>query len=349
MLEIPHLKHGAKMNNIYNNNKNQQKVEKNVQHEIKTNNSNESIHLSLILASNIFIPRSKGYPIDQTINGFLKRTDGERISYRTPPLDLLTDFPLFSIVISKYQREKASKFILTEYEIYKALGRDKETITSTGYCTRFKKLKESEITIEVKTKGIIKKYATNLIIDFDWDEEGECFIFQMNDMFLSFFIEGAQYERIYADKYKSLGSGYAKALYLYFETMKFKNNLWAKFNENTKLKERFGNNIKRNADKNSKLKKALLDLKQKDIIFEYFSYKSKNDGEQICKVYRDGDSFVFDSERRDKKKNDEQFIDTELRNKDKRNKEIRDKRHHEKNDTSNQKGLRQQLEEDHPF
>jgi len=338
MLEIAHLKHGDKMNSIYNNNKNQQKVEKNVQHNIKTNNYNESIHLSLILASNIFIPRSKGYPIDQTISGFLERTKDETISYRTPPLDLLTHFPLFSIVISKYQREKTSSFILSENEIYNALDRSREVVKSRGYCTRFNKLKESEITIEIEINGEIKKYTTNLILDFDWDEEDECFIFQMNEIFLSFFIEGAQYERIYADKYLSLGSGYAKALYLYFETMKFKNNLWAKFNENTKLKERFGNNIKRNADKNNKLKDALINLKQEDVIFEYFRYKSKNEKEPICKVYRDGDSFIRDCEIRDKKKHDKEIL-----RKKSHYKKIRDKKMQERDYAKHQKETNQRI------
>lgn len=342
MLEIAHLKYGAKMNNIYNNNKNQQKVEKNIQHKIKTNDSNESIHLSLILASNIFIPRSKGYPINQTINGFLKRTNDEKITYCTPPLDLLTDFPLFSIVISKYQREKTSSFILSENEIYNALGRDRELVKSRGYCTRFNKLKESEITIEIKNNGEIKEYTTNLILDFDWDEEDECFIFQMNEIFLSFFIE-AQYERIYADKFKSLGSGYAKALYLYFETMKFKNNLWVKFNENKKLIERFGNNLALKSDKNRKLKEALIKLKQEDVIFEYFRYKSKDDKEPMCKIYRDGESFVFDCDIRDKKKRDKELLDKELLNKKEYYKKIRDKKMQERNNEKQQKESNQRI------
>jgi hypothetical protein len=331
------------MHNIYNNNKNQQKLEKNTQKKIRTNNSNESIHLSLVLASEIFIPRAKGYPIDEIVTGELKRTESEHISYRTPPLDILTDFPLFSIVVSKFQREKTSSFILTEYEIYNALGRNREQTTSKGYSTCFDKLKESEINLEIKTEGQIKNYKTNLIMDWDWDSKGKCFMFQMNEIFLDFYIEGAQYERIYADKYKSINSGYAKALYLYLETMKFKNNLWVKFNENEKLKKRFGNNIKRNADKNRKLKEALLILKREDVIFEYFSYKSKVDGQRICKIYRDGDSFIHDSKIRDQKKHDKEVLDKEMRNKDSRNKKIRDKNMHERNYTEHQKKLRQRI------
>tara|TARA_B110000211_G_C14032551_1_gene532886 strand:- start:276 stop:1304 length:1029 start_codon:yes stop_codon:yes gene_type:complete len=297
------------MNSIYNNNKSQQKNIEN-KNRIRTNSYNESIHLSLILASNIFIPRTKGYGTNVIVNSFHKRTDFERISCITPPLDTARDFPLFSIVVSKFQREKTSSFILTEFEIYKALDIKREKIITEGfYENNFKKLKDSEVTLMETNKNgeVIKSYSTSLIIDFDWDSEAECFMFQMDNIFLEFFIEEFQYERIYADKFKSLKNGHAKALYLYLETMKFKNQRWVSFNEDTQFKERFCKNINRNADKNSSLKRALERLKAKGMIYEYLRYKSQNENNPLCKIYRDKESFDFDTLDRNKEKIQENF------------------------------------------
>ena len=306
------------MNSIYNNNKSQQKnIES--KNRIKTNSPNESIHLSLILASDMFIPRVKGYDTDKIITSQLKeRIYKEFISYSCPPLDVARDFPLFSIIVSKFQRTRESSFILTEFEIYKALGIKREKIISESFCNNFKKLKKSEIKIEIKNKEITKLYEASLIIDFDWDSEEKCFMFQMNDIFLEFFIEDAQYERIYADKFKSLKSGYSKVLYLFLETMKFKYQRSTVFNEDSQLKERFGNNIKRNADKNAKLKSALKQLKEQGIVYEYSRFKSQNENNPLCKIYRDKESFDLDNIDANKEKIKENYalLEAEKRIKD---------------------------------
>jgi len=310
MLEIPHLTNGVNMKYIYNNIKDQQKNH----NKIRTNGTNESIHLSPILASRMFIPRVKGYDTDIVVNDSDRRTNNETISYSSPPLDLARDFPLFSIVVSKLQRSRTSSFILTEFEIYKALDIKREKIISESFCNNFNKLKNSNIKINIENENneIIKSYSTNLVIDWDWDSEEKCFMFQMNDIFLEFFIEETHYERIYADKFKSLKNGHAKALYLYLETMKFKNQRSTNFNEDSQLKKRYGKNIKRNADKNSKLKPALEKLKEQGVIYEYFRYKSKNENYSMCKIYRNEESFVLDNAESNKEMYAEKFARLEV-------------------------------------
>lgn len=293
--------------------------------KIQTNCPNESIHLSLVIASTLFLQRPKPYKEDIIEEGLLKRTDYEKISFTSQSLDLYWDFPLFSIVVSKFQREKTNSFLLNEFEIYTSIKTPKDRIPLKRLRKKFDKLKNSEITIEITNNGETEIYTANLIEDWKWDDKEKYFMFQMNDIFSSFFIKNAQYERIYADKYKSLGKGYASGLYLYLETMKFKNNRWVKFNEKKKLLKRFGNNIKGNSARNRKLSEALETLKKKDVIYEYFRFKSKIDGYPICKIYRDKDSFILDYAERNKEKIKENYALLE----DENMKRIKDHNEHE--------------------
>lgn len=275
--------------------------------KIQTNCPNESIHLSLVIASTIFLQRPKGYTEDIIESGELERTNNETIYFNSQSLDLFWDFPLFSIIVSKFQRKKTNSFLLNEFEIYKSIQTPKDTLKPKKLREKFDKLKNSEITIEIKKGGNKEVYRASLIEDWKWDDKSKAFIFQMNDIFSSFFIKNAQYERIYADKFKSLGKGYASGLYLYLETMKFKYNRWVKFNENGKILERFGNNLKGTSARNKKFKIALNRLKDNEVIYEYFRYKSKIDGQPICKIYRDKESFDNDNLDRNKNKIEENY------------------------------------------
>lgn len=266
----------------------------NNKNQINSNSSNESIHLSLILASNIFLQRPNGYDQNIIEKGFLKRTVGENISFRTHSLDLLWDFRIFSIIISKFQRQRDSSFVLYEEEIYKSLKTKKSVLPLDSLCSRLDKLRKSTVNITIGSGDDQDKYDAPLVVDWDRDDVEKCFMLQVAPIFSKFYIKNAQYERIYLDTFKSLKGCYARALYLLLATLKFKHSRSIRLDEKDKLIRRFGTNISGNSSKNIKLVRALESLKNVGVIYEYKRYKSPNNGRSICQIYRDRDSFRAD-------------------------------------------------------
>ncbi len=282
----------------------------NNKNQISSNSTNESIHLSLILASNIFLQRPNGYDQNIMEKGFLKRTVGENISFRTQSLDLLWDFRIFSIIISKFQRQRDSSFVLYEEEIYKSLKTKKSVLPLDSLCTRLDKLKKSTVNITIGAGDDQDKYDAPLVVDWDRDDVERCFMFQLAPIFSKFYIKKAQYERIYLDTFKSLKGCYARALYLLLATLKFKHSRSVRFDEKDKLIRRFGDNISGNSSRNYKLVKALDSLKSVGVIYEYERYTSADTGRSICQIYLDEYKYKADKNDKAETADEENFLDS---------------------------------------
>ncbi len=285
----------------------------NNKNEINTNSTNESIHLSLILASNIFIQRPKGYDQNIIEKGFFKRTIKENITFKSQSLDLFWDFRIFSIIISKFQRQQDSSFVIYDKEIYKYLDTRKSVLPIDSMCFRLTKLKNTTVNLTIGNDANQVSYDAPLIVEWARDEVEKCFMFQVAPIFSKFHIKNAQYERIYLNTFMSLNGCYARGLYLLLATLKFKNSTSVRFDEKDKLIRRFGTNISGNSSRNYKLVKALESLKSIGVIYEYDRYNSTDTGRSICQIYIDEHKYKAEKNDKVEVDDEENFLDSIMR------------------------------------
>jgi len=248
----------------------------------------ESLQLSSLIFAPIFMPRKTGYSKskeEDKLKFTLSRTKYEEISYDGYPLDLAEDFPLFSVLVSHVQKHNNVEVVMTENEIFKALNKAKRETNRNSLEAKIDKFKKCNIKIERfddennKTRYI----NTSLVLEADWKRDEGVISFTLSKHFLPANSEETDFELIDLRFYKEFKKEYEKAAFLYLETKKFKKQKTVHLNVNDFVL-RVAPNLKKNKEKNRKLKTALESLKEKGYINTYKFYSSTVQGIKMVSI-----------------------------------------------------------------
>ena len=85
--------------------------------KIYINYVTESLQLSSLIFSPIFMPSARKEKVKKFIDIKIERTEYEHLVYRGEELNLSFDFELFAAVIGKAQKEQSTEIELTEREL----------------------------------------------------------------------------------------------------------------------------------------------------------------------------------------------------------------------------------------
>ena len=148
-------------------------------------------------------------------------------------------------------------------------------------------MQKSHILIEhIGEKGVKSKIVnTSLILKSKWDRVARRIYFIVDPEFWSLELKSASKELINLQHFNIIKTGYAKALFLFLETKKFKNQKSIQFRKQD-LIDRFSINIKSNKEKNRELKNALGALCNASYLSKYSFYKSSIKHIQMVEIKR---------------------------------------------------------------
>jgi hypothetical protein len=270
-----------------------ERIEKKEQ-KLYVNELTESLQLSSLIFAPIFMPRRNGYKLkneNENEKEFesvtFKRTENETITYTGDHLDIATDFPLFSILVSHVQMQQKTHISLSEAELFKALKKQRRTSAIADLEARLEKLRDCKIHIQYMDDAgkTIRHIKTQLVLESDWDQKSKKINLGMSEHFMSLDLKYNDKEKIDLSIYNKIKSGYGKTLFLYLETKKFKNQVSVKI-KTEDLISRFAANIKTNKEKNRELKKALNELRESHYIMDFAFFKSKIQHIPMVNIFR---------------------------------------------------------------
>lgn len=252
------------------------------------NQLTESLQLSSLIFAPIFMPRKNGYkPKSDNHSITIKRTENETITYTGENLDIATDFPLFSIIISHAQMKQKNEVSLSEAELFSAIIKQRRKSTIDILEDKLEKMQKSHICIEhIDEKGVKSKIVnTSLILKSKWDRAARRIYFIIDPEFWSLELKSASKELINLQHFNIIKTGYAKALFLFLETKKFKNQKSIQFRKQD-LIDRFSTNITSEKEKNRELKNALEALCDASYLLKFSFYKSSVQHIQMVEIKR---------------------------------------------------------------
>ena len=256
-------------------------------------------HKSLQLASLIHAPvfATMGYKNkeedSQIIQYDLNRTKNERIVYKGLKLDVANDFPLFAIFISKYQQSKNFTIKLTEKELFDALEistKRRDKAKKDVLEARLDRLRFCNVDLYYYESNRendldwVDKKSFPLFALMRWNREMKTIEVKLSSEIGNISTNSFSKELIDLTKLRRLRTQYAKSIYLYLQTRKFKNQGNAVYHNIDQMLERFGKSHMVKKEKKRKLKLAMEHLKTVGFIKNYEFIKSKYNIEK-CKVY----------------------------------------------------------------
>ena len=237
----------------------------------------ESLQLSSLLFAPIFTPRKTGYSteLEDKTKIIVKRTQKEEITFEGFPLDLIEDFPLFSVLIGEAQKQNKYEVEISEKQLFLALNKAKCESNRLSLEARIEKLKNSNIKIEhYDDAGHKSRYfSTNLIFELDWQRETETIKYVLSKHFLQDHSSDTSFEHIDLRLYKDFKSQYERAFFLYLETKKYRKQKSVDIRVD-ELFNRITPNVSKNKEKMRKLKVVLQSMKDKGYIRSYEFYDS---------------------------------------------------------------------------
>ncbi|MCI2964734.1 hypothetical protein MO387_16795 [Shewanella sp. N2AIL] len=233
----------------------------------KIKKSTESMQLSSIIHAPIFA--TSNYNVEEKsrklVSYEVSRTKYERIIYNGLELNASDDFPLFAIIVSKYQQSKKFSITLTDKELFEALKLSKASRTEAKrkvLVKRIKRLEFCHVELFYYKSGCddVDKYSTRLSFPlfestfYDTDTK-EIKIELSRKLGVIATAEFSE-ELIDLTVYYKIKTQYAKAVYLFLQTKKFKNQSCF-YVDLHKFLERFGHSNMETREKKRKLKIAL--------------------------------------------------------------------------------------------
>jgi hypothetical protein len=254
----------------------------------------QSFQLSSLIHAPIFVPTSsKNCFSKEFIEVCIDRTKDERIKFRGLQLDLSYDFQLFSIVVSRLQQTDNVNITLTEKELFKALGlpaKKKEKSKKDILELRFKKLLDCKIELDEfgicpisGMRGTVNWLCFNLLNSIQWNRSLGIIFIEVNKHLRLIRTEDFHQELININKLNKIKTQYARALYLYLQTKKFRNQI-AVDHRLDQLITRFNTPNMLLKEQKRKVKVSLQELKEKRFIADFYFYKSKVQEIDMCKI-----------------------------------------------------------------
>ncbi|TVP08474.1 hypothetical protein [Shewanella algae] len=260
---------------------------------MKIKKNTQSMQLSSILHSPIF--STSNYKIEaqeRTLVSYqISRTKNERIIYNGLELNTSDDFPLFAIIMSKYQQTKNFKVVLYENDLFDALRISLDARKKTKKEVIRKRLKRLEMcNIELlyydeSNSHEIDSFTTRLSFSlfestFYDLKSGEITV-NLNGRIGDVATADFSKELIDLTVFYKIKTQYAKATYLFLQTKKFKKQKYFYLSLDEMI-ERFGHSKMVKREKKRKLKIALEQLVTLNHIgdFEFL----KDDGVEKVKI-----------------------------------------------------------------
>lgn len=257
-------------------------------------------HKSLQLACLIHAPifstmgyKNKGED-SKIIQYEINRTKNERIIYKGLKLDVTNDFPLFAIFISKYQQSKNFSIKLTEKELFDALElstKRRDNAKKDVLEARLDRLRFCNVDLyyydnhRENDSDWVDKKSFPLFVLMDWDRKMKTIEVKLHSQMGNISTVSFSKELIDLTKLRRLKTQYAKSIYLYLQTRKFKNQGNAVYHNIDQMLDRFGKSNMVKKEKKRKLKLAMEHLKTVGFIKGYEFLKLPSNIEK-CKIYK---------------------------------------------------------------
>ena len=257
-------------------------------------------HKSFQLASLIHAPifATMGYKNKEedskTIQYETNRTKNERIVYKGLKLDVANDFPLFAIFISKYQQSKKFTIKLTEKEFFDALElptKRRDNAKKAVLEARLNRFRFCNVDLyyyenhRINDSDWVDTRSFPLFVLMDWNREIKTIEVKLHSQIGNIATVSFSKELIDLSKLRQLKTQYAKSIYLYLQTRKFKKQKKAVYHDIDQMLERFGKSNMLKKEKKRKLKLAMEHLKTVGFIKKYEFIKLPSNIEK-CVVYK---------------------------------------------------------------
>lgn len=236
----------------------------------KIKKSTESMQLSSIIHAPIFA--TSNYKVEEKsrelVSYEVSRTKYERIIYNGLELNASDDFPIFAIIISKYQQSKKFSITLTVKELFEALKLSKASRTEAKrkvLVKRIKRLEFCHVELFYYRDGCddVDQYTTRLSFPLFqstfYDTDTKEIKIELSRKLGTIATADFSEELIDLTVYYKIKTQYAKAVYLYLQTKKFKRQSYF-YVDLYKFLERFGHSKMEAREKKRKLKIALEQL-----------------------------------------------------------------------------------------
>ncbi|MGE6315333.1 hypothetical protein ACQKC1_06030 [Shewanella baltica] len=236
----------------------------------KIKKSTESMQLSSIIHAPIFA--TSNYKVEEKsrelVSYEVSRTKYERIVYNGLELNASDDFPIFAIIISKYQQSKKFSITLTVKELFEALKLSKASRTEAKrkvLVKRIKRLEFCHVELFYYRDGCddVDQYTTRLSFPLFqstfYDTDTKEIKIELSRKLGTIATADFSEELIDLTVYYKIKTQYAKAVYLYLQTKKFKRQSYF-YVDLYKFLERFGHSKMEAREKKRKLKIALEQL-----------------------------------------------------------------------------------------
>jgi hypothetical protein len=258
--------------------------------EIFINNITQSLQLSSLIFSPIFMPCDTKRQGKKFIDINDERTEFEHLRYQGEELNLGFDFELFAAVISKAQKEQSTVIELTEKElIKKGLQLPLSTILKERIFQRlidFKKCNLHIYKFKTDPKKPFCEINTSLIHRVDWNRDKKLFEIIVDKDFVNLKTSGLSKELLLIDDLTAFDKDQERALYLYLETKKFIRKKGNKIVRQTVVSHQVSSLIERVCpnydninDAKKAIRKALITLKNAGYIKDFELRKRKSDDE----------------------------------------------------------------------
>ncbi len=250
------------------------------------------MQLATLIHSPVFSPSNysiKDGVEDRVVKYQISRTKNERMEYKGLELNAADDFPLFAIFISKLQQKNKLEITMKEKELFDSLGLSKtarnndkrkvleKRLDRLSYC--FITLYFYEHGNSQEIDNFSYKLSFPLFTKTEYDITNKQITVKFNEELRSNRIDSFNSEFIDLTVYYKIKTQYAKSIYLYLQTKKFKDQSYFYDNLNNML-ERFGNSKMQKKERKRKLK-AALELLVKLNHIESFSFEKINDVEKV--------------------------------------------------------------------
>jgi hypothetical protein len=261
--------------------------------EIFINNITQSLQLSSLIFSPIFMPSDRKRKDKKLIDIKDERTEFEHLIYKGEELNLGFDFELFAAVISKAQKEQSIEIELTEKElIKKGLKLPLSIKLKERIHQRLKDFKKCDLHIYKFKAGAEKPYCeinTSLIHRIERNKDKGTFEITIDKGFVSLKTNGLSKELILLDDLTAFDKEQERALYLYLETKKFIRKKGKKIVKQEVVSHHVDSLIARvcpnYGDKNDAkkaVKKALITLKNAGYLRDFKFRKRERDDKPLC-------------------------------------------------------------------
>lgn len=267
--------------------------QKDTSKEIFINNISQSLQLSSLIFSTIFMPYDTKRKGKKIIDIMDKRTEFEHFRYQGEELSLGFDFELFAAVISKAQKEQSRDIVLTEKElIKKGFKLPLSTVLKDRIYQRLQDFKKCYLHIYKFKEGEKEptwEIDTSLIHRIERNRDKKTYEITVDKGFLNLKTNGLSKELILLEDLTAFDKEQVRALYLYLETKKFIRKKGKTIVKQKVVSHKVDSLIKRVCpnydDKNDAkkaVKNALKTLKEAGYLEDFTFRKRIDDDEPFC-------------------------------------------------------------------